>query len=81
MHPSNADGLIPPNSHSLTPQLVTKYALPAALSIANDTKGGAEVKQAANQLLAALGRNMGQALVDHALTLPAALQQRVLDVI
>ncbi len=63
------------------PQLVVKYALPAALSIANDTKGGAEVKAAANQLLAALGRNMGQALMDHAATLPAALQQRVMDAI
>ncbi len=63
------------------PQLVVKYVLPAALSIANDTKGGAEVKAAANQLLAALGRNMGQALLDHAATLPAALQQRVIDAV
>ena len=63
------------------PQLVVKYALPAALALANDTKGGTEVKAAANQLLAALGRNMGQALVDHAATLPAALQQRVMDVV
>ncbi len=63
------------------PQLVVRYALPAALAIANDGKGGSEVKTAANQLLLALSRNMGQALVDHAATLPAALQQRVLDVI
>ncbi|GAX73544.1 hypothetical protein CEUSTIGMA_g995.t1 [Chlamydomonas eustigma] len=63
------------------PQLVVRYALPAAVAIANDTKGGAEVRAAANQLLGALSRNMGRALVDHVSTLPASLQQRVLDAI
>ena len=74
------DGII----HALypsRPQLVIKYVVPAALSVANDTKGGAEAKAAATQLLGALVRAMGPALLDHLGSLTPMLQARVQDMV
>ncbi|KAG1676614.1 hypothetical protein FOA52_008743 [Chlamydomonas sp. UWO 241] len=63
------------------PQLVVKYAVPAAMSLVNDTKGGTEVKAAANVLLTALARAMGPGLMDHTASMSPALQQRVADAV
>jgi hypothetical protein len=62
-------------------QLVVKYAVPAALSMANDVKGGAEIKAAATQLLAALARNMRHQLLEHTTNLSPAVQQRFAEAV
>lgn len=61
------------------PQLVVKYAVPAAMSLLNDSKG--ETKASSAQLLAALARLMGDGLLDCAASLPIPLQQRVSDAV
>jgi len=63
------------------PQLVVKYAVPAAVALANDAKGGAEVRAASNALLTALARSMGPHLLDHTETLAPAVHQRVADAV
>ena len=62
------------------PQLVARYAVPAAFALLNDSKGG-EAKAAANALLGALARLMGPALLDQAGGLNAVAQQRVADAV
>ncbi|KAG2502218.1 hypothetical protein HYH03_000704 [Edaphochlamys debaryana] len=61
------------------PQLVTRYAVPAAFALLTDSKG--ETKAAANQLLGALARLMGPALMEQAGSLNAVAQQRVADAV
>lgn len=61
------------------PQLVVRYAVPAAFALLNDGRG--DGKAAANALLAALARLMGPALMDHAVALQPALQQRVSEAV
>ncbi len=68
--------------HSLygsKPQLVVRYAVPAAFALLNDGRG--EGKAAANALLTALARCMGTALIDQAATLNTVAQQRVADAV
>eukprot|EP00195_Chlamydomonas_chlamydogama_P001663 CAMPEP_0202916712 /NCGR_PEP_ID=MMETSP1392-20130828/69262_1 /ASSEMBLY_ACC=CAM_ASM_000868 /TAXON_ID=225041 /ORGANISM="Chlamydomonas chlamydogama, Strain SAG 11-48b" /LENGTH=1484 /DNA_ID=CAMNT_0049609237 /DNA_START=160 /DNA_END=4614 /DNA_ORIENTATION=+ len=67
--------------YAVRPQLVVKYAVPAAFSLANDSKGGAESKSASTALLTTLAKLMGQSLVDQAATMPQVVQQRVSDVV
>ncbi|KAG2439615.1 hypothetical protein HXX76_004967 [Chlamydomonas incerta] len=62
------------------PQLVARYAVPAAFALLNDSKGG-EAKAAANALLGALARMMGPALLEQAGGLNAVAQQRVADAV
>ncbi|KAG2432395.1 hypothetical protein HYH02_012966 [Chlamydomonas schloesseri] len=62
------------------PQLVARYAVPAAFALLNDSKGG-EAKAAANALLSALARMMGPALLEQAGGLNAVAQQRVADAV
>ncbi|KXZ45846.1 hypothetical protein GPECTOR_50g640 [Gonium pectorale] len=66
--------------HPSKPQLVARYAVPAAFALLNDGRGG-EGKAAANALLTALARLMGPALMDQAGSLNAVAQQRVADAV
>lgn len=61
------------------PQLVVKYAVPAAFALLNDARG--EGKLAASALLMALARLMGPALLEQAAQLSPVLQQRVADAV
>ncbi|EFJ52893.1 hypothetical protein VOLCADRAFT_86333 [Volvox carteri f. nagariensis] len=63
------------------PQLVARYAVPAAFALLNDGRGGPEAKAAAGVLLAGLARLMGPALLEQASSLSAVAQQRVADAV
>ncbi|GFR42338.1 hypothetical protein Agub_g3246 [Astrephomene gubernaculifera] len=62
------------------PQLVTRYAVPAAFALLNDSRGG-EAKAAANALLGALARLMGPALLEQATSLNGVAQQKVAEAV
>ena len=59
------------------PQMVVKYAIPAAFSLLNDNKG--ETKAASMQLLTTLARLMGPTLLDHTSALNPLARQKVMD--
>lgn len=66
------------------PQMVVKYALPAAVAMTKQDdggrSGGPELRAASNQMWVALARAMGrQNLIDHCVTLGAQIQQRIID--
>ncbi|GLC41052.1 hypothetical protein PLESTB_000948600 [Pleodorina starrii] len=67
--------------HGSKPQLVSRYAVPAAFALLNDGRGGVEVKAAAGVLLAGLARLLGGALLEQASSLNAVAQQRVMDAV
>lgn len=63
------------------PQLVIKYALPAAACLFNDTKGGADTKAALSRLLSALVKHLGSQLLEQPGMMSTALQQRVAELL
>eukprot|EP00798_Chlamydomonas_sp_ICE-L_P017055 gene17055-23350_t len=65
--------------YPMKPNLVVKYAIPAAFSLLKDSRG--ESKQASTQLLTTLASLMGPTLNDHASTLQPAAQQRVAEAV
>lgn len=63
------------------PQLVHRYAVPAAISLANDNKGGTETKTAATRLLSALARNMGPQLLECTPGASLVVKQRLVEIV
>jgi hypothetical protein len=66
-------------SYPSKPQLVSKYAVPAAFALLPDARG--EVKAAAQQLLATLASLMGPALLETASNLSPANQQKLIELL
>jgi hypothetical protein len=64
-------------SYASKPQLVTKYAIPAAFALLPDAKG--DVKVAAQQLLSTLATLMGTTLLETASNLSPANQQKLIE--
>lgn len=61
------------------PQLVVRYAVPAALSLLSDSKG--DTRTASTALLMTLARLMGPLLLDYSGNLNPQQQQRVSDAV
>ncbi|MEW5296966.1 MAG: hypothetical protein WDW36_000208 [Sanguina aurantia] len=61
------------------PQLVARYAVPAALSLLGDSRG--DTRAASTALLTTLARLMGPPLLDHSGNLSPQQQQRVSDAV